>query len=142
MSYPIVPLINGKSYEWADIVVNILGVPVVGVTSIEYSEKQGMENIYGAGRFPVSRGYGKIEPTAKITLLMEEVQAIMSVAPLGRLMDIPEFDISVVFIDSALTTVKHKLRNVRFMNNDIKSASGDTSTPVEIDLIISHVEWQ
>lgn len=142
MSYPTIPLINGKSYEYADIIVNILGVPVVGITAIEYSEKQNMENIYGAGKFPVSRGYGTIEPTAKITLLMEEVQAIMSVAPLGRLMDIPEFDISVVFLDSALTTVKHKLRNVRFMNNDIKSATGDTSIPVEIDLIISHVEWQ
>lgn len=141
MSYPIVPLINGKSYEWADIVVNILGVPVVGITSIEYEEKQGMENIYGAGRFPVSRGYGKVEPTAKITLLMEEVQAIMSVAPLGRIQDIPEFDISVVYIDAALTTVKHKLRNVRFMNNPRTSSSGDTSIPVEIDLIISHVEW-
>lgn len=141
MAYPIVPLINGKSYEWADIVVNILGVPVVGITSIEYEEKQGMENIYGAGRFPVSRGYGKVEPTAKITLLMEEVQAIMSVAPLGRIQDIPEFDISVVYIDAALTTVKHKLRNVRFMNNPRTSSSGDTSIPVEIDLIISHVEW-
>lgn len=141
MSYPIVPLINGKSYEWADIVVNILGVPVVGITSIEYEEKQGMENIYGAGRFPVSRGYGKVEPTAKITLLMEEVQAIMSVAPLGRIQDIPEFDISVVYIDAALTTVKHKLRNVRFTNNPRTSSSGDTSIPVEIDLIISHVEW-
>lgn len=141
MSYPIVPLINGKSYEWADIVVNILGVPVVGITSIEYEEKQGMENVYGAGRFPVSRGYGKVEPTAKITLLMEEVQAIMSVAPLGRLQDIPEFDISVIYIDSALVTVKHKLRNVRFMNNVRSSSSADTSIPVECELILSHIEW-
>ena len=60
MAYPIAPLINGKSYEWADIVVNVLGVPIIGITNIEYEEKQGMENIYGAGRFPVSRGYGKI----------------------------------------------------------------------------------
>ena len=141
MSYPIVPLINGKSYEWADIAINILGVTVVGVTSIDYEEKQGMENIYGAGRFPVSRGYGKVEPSGKITLLMEEVQALMSVAPLGRLQDIPEFDISVVYLDSALVTVKHKLRNVRFMNNQRSSKSGDTSIPVEIDLILSHVEW-
>ena len=41
-------LINGKSYEWADIVVNVLGVPIIGITNIEYEEKQGMENIYGA----------------------------------------------------------------------------------------------
>lgn len=141
MAYPIVPLINGKSYEWADIAINILGVTIVGVTSIEYEEKQGMENIYGAGRFPVSRGYGKVEPTAKITLLMEEVQAIMAVAPLGRIQDIPEFDISVIYLDSALVTVKHKLRNVRFMSNNRNSSSGDTSVPVEMDLILSHVEW-
>jgi hypothetical protein len=141
MSYPIPPLINGKSYEWADIAINILGVTVVGVTSIEYEEKQGMENIYGAGRFPVSRGYGKVEPTAKITLLMEEMQAIMLVAPFGRIQDIPEFDISVLYLDSALVTVKHKLRNVRFMNNPRKSASGDTSVSVECDLILSHIDW-
>lgn len=142
MAYPIVPLINGKSYEWADIAINVLGVTVIGVTSIEYEEKQGMENIYGAGRFPVSRGYGKVEPTAKITLLMEEVQALMAVAPLGRLQDIPEFDISVIYLDAALVTVKHKLRNVRFMSNTRTSASGDTSIPVDLELILSHVEWQ
>lgn len=142
MSYPIVPLINGKSYEWADIALNVLGVTIIGVSSIEYEEKQGMENIYGAGRFPVSRGYGKVEPTAKITLLMEEVQAIMAVAPLGRIQDIPEFDIVVMYLDSALVTVKHKLRNVRFMSNTRTSASGDTSIPVDLELIISHIEWQ
>ena len=141
MSYPIVPLINGKSYEWADIAINILGVTVVGVTSIEYEEKQGMENVYGAGRVPVSRGYGKVEPTAKVTLLMEEIEAIMAVAPLGRIQDIPEFDISVIYLDSALVTRKHKLRNVRFMNNVRSSSSGDPSIPVECELILSHIEW-
>lgn len=142
MSNQIVPLINGKSYEWADIIVNILGVPLVGVTAIEYSDKQNMENVYGAGSNPVSRGYGKNEPTAKITLLMEEVQALVKVSPTGRLQDIPEFDISVLYVDTALVTVKNKLRNVRFMNNEIKSKTGDTSTPVEIELILSHIEWK
>ena len=80
MAYPIVPLINGKSYEWADIVVNVLGLPIIGITNIEYEEKQGMENIYGAGRMPVSRGYGKIETTAKMTVLMEELETINVIA--------------------------------------------------------------
>ena len=60
MAYPLVQLINGKSYEWADIVVNVLGLPIVGITAIDYEEKQGMENIYGAGRFTVSSGYWKV----------------------------------------------------------------------------------
>jgi hypothetical protein len=137
----IVPLINGKSYEWSDIVLNILGVPVVGITSVEYNETQDMQNIYGAGRRPVSRGYGKIEPTAKITLLMEEVENIQSVAPNKLLMDIPEFDIVVAFIDTALVTRIHKIRNCRFKNNVRTSNQGDTSIPVELELITSHIEW-
>lgn len=141
MAYPIPPLINGKSYEWADIIVNVLSQPIIGITNIEYEEKQGMENIYGAGRFPVSRGYGKIEPTAKMTILMEELENIQSVAPLGRIQDIPEFDIVVMYVDAALTTRKHVLKNVRFMNNKRASSSGDTSIPVELELIISHIQY-
>jgi hypothetical protein len=141
MAYPLVPLINGKSYEWADIVVNVLGKPIVGITNIEYEEKQNMENIYGAGRFPVSRGYGKVEPTAKMTILMEELENIQSVAPLGRIQDIPEFDIVVMYLDAALVTRKHILKNVRFMNNKRASSSGDTSIPVELELIISHIQY-
>lgn len=141
MAYNIVPLVNGKSYEWADIAVNILGADIIGITNIEYEEKQGMENIYGAGRFPVSRGYGKVEPTAKITVLMEELENIQSVAPNGRIMDIPEFDITVAFIDAALVTRRHVLKNVRFTNNKRASASGDTSIPVELELIISHIQF-
>lgn len=142
MSYPLPPLINGKSYEAADVILNIMGVSIYGIVSIEYEEMQNMENIYGAGSLPVSRGYGKIEPTAKITLKMEEVQNIMSVAPLGRLQSIPEFDISIVYIDPALTTVKHKIRNCRFKSNTRKFNMGDTSIDVELDLVVSHIEWQ
>lgn len=141
MAYPIVPLINGKSYEWADIVVNVLGTPIIGITNIEYEEKQGMENIYGAGRYPVSRGYGKVEPTAKMTVLMEELENIQAVAPQGRLQDIPEFDIIVMYLDAALVTRKHVLKNVRFMNNKRSASSGDTSIPVDLELIISHIQY-
>ena len=142
MAVNITPLINGKSYEWADITCNILGVPVVGITSLEYKEEQQMENIYGAGSYPVSRGYGKVEPSAKVTLLMEEVEAIQAVAPDGRLNAIAEFDIIVSFIDTNLVTRQHKLRNCRFKNNARSSNQGDTSIPVELDLVLSHIEWK
>jgi hypothetical protein len=141
MATIIPPLINGKSYEYADIIVNILGVPVVGITSIEYDVKQNMENIYGAGNKPVSRGYGKFEPTAKITLLMEEIENITAVSPLGTLQAIPEFEIVVIYLDAALITRKHVLKDVRFMNNPRKSNSGDTSISCELDLIISDVKY-
>ena len=52
------PLINGINYSWANVKVILFGVPVVGITKIEYKTKQKKENQYGAGYEPISRGYG------------------------------------------------------------------------------------
>lgn len=142
MNIPLTPLINGKSYEWSNIVLNILNTPFVGVTSLKYGEKQDMQNVYGAGSYPVSRGYGKVEPTASITLLMEEVQNIIAIAPLGSLQRIPEFDITVSYVDDSLTVVNHVIKNCRFMNNNIESSTGDTSIGIELELITSHIKWK
>ncbi len=142
MATAILPLVNGKSYEYADIECIILGVPVIGITAIEYGEDSETENIYATGRFPVSRGVGRVQPSAKITMLMEEVNNIVAAAPSGRIYEIPEFDIIVSYTDLSLIPVVHKIRNVRFKNNKISSATGDTSIPVELELVISHIEWQ
>ena len=40
-----VPLINGVEYTHADIVCNILGFPIVGITSIKYSDMQATYNV-------------------------------------------------------------------------------------------------
>ena len=66
---------------------------------------------------------------------------IVSIAPLGRLHDIPEFDIIVSFTDANLIPVVHKIKNCRFKKNMISSSSGDTSIPIELDLVISNVEF-
>ena len=141
MAANLIPLINGKAYEYADITCIILGVPIVGITAIEYGEEDNIENVYATGRYPIARGYGQIEPSAKITMLMNDAMNIVSAAPSGRLQEIPEFDIVVTFTDANLIPVVHKIRNVRFKKNMISSSTGDTSIPIEMDLVISHVEW-
>jgi len=142
MAQNITPLINGKAYEWADIIVNILGNPVFGITAVEYGETQQMENIYAAGSQPIRRGYGRVEMNAKITMLMESLEPLQDAAPNGKLNQIPEFDLVVTYLDTNLVTRTHILRNCRFMNNARVVAEGDTSIPVELDLLISHVDWQ
>jgi hypothetical protein len=141
MAANLIPLINGKAYEYADITCIILGVPIVGITAIEYGEEANTENIYATGRYPVSRGYGQVTPSAKVTILMNEVMNIVSAAPNGRVHDIPEFDIIVTYTDANLIPVTHKIRNCRFKNNMISSASGDTSIAIPLDLIVSHIEF-
>jgi hypothetical protein len=140
MSYFIQPLVNGKAVEHADIELTLLGVMITGFTDLEYEEKQDMENVYAGGRYANARIYGQIKPTAKISLLASEVEALQQVAPGGRIQDIPEFDIAVSYIDAAYTTIRHKLKNVRIMNNPRKSTAGGGAIVCELELIISHVE--
>ena len=51
---PTTPLINGVNYSWSNVKVNIFGVPMVGITDIEYDITQKKENNYGSGTNPVS----------------------------------------------------------------------------------------
>jgi hypothetical protein len=137
-----VPLINGKAYEWADITVNIMGIPIAGIDAVNYEDDQKMTNNYGAGNKPVSRGYGNIESTASITLHAEEINALVNAAPGGRLQNIPEFQITVAFIPEGGTVKVHKLKMCRFMKNKIDTKQGDTKIPCELPLIIGDIQWK
>lgn len=136
-----VPLINGVEYGWADIVFAINGVPVTGITAISYSDKQDMTNIYGAGRYPVARGKGRITPTAKITLLGSEVLAIQSQSINHRIQDIAPFDITVTYLPDSGIIHTDKIRNCQFVENKRDVKEGDMSIPVDLELIVSHIDW-
>jgi hypothetical protein len=136
------PLINGQSYSWSRIEFNILGATVAGITAIKYEDKQEMQNNFGAGNRPVSRGYGKIECEGSVTLEMAEVEALQSVSKTGRLQDIPEFDIIVAYVPESGPKRTHKLRNCRFKENKREIKTGDMTIEVEIPLMLSHIDWK
>lgn len=136
-----IPLINGVEYGWADIVGALNGVPLTGVTAISYGDKQDMQNNYGAGRYPVSYGKGRITCTAKITLYASEVLAIQRQSPNGRIQDIAPFDITVSYLPDNGAIHTDKIRNCRFTENKRDVKEGDMSIEVELELIVSHIEW-
>lgn len=136
-----IPAINGVVYGWADIKCVIAGVIPAGITAIDYSDDQEVVNIYGAGRYPVGRGKGRITSTAKITLSMEEVLGIQAKATNGRLQDVDAFDIEVVYTPESGAIVVDKIRNCSFKKNERKWKEGDTNGTVELELIVSHIEW-
>jgi hypothetical protein len=136
-----VPLINGIAYSWGDIVCTIGGVPITGITAIEYSDSQVVENHYGAGRHPISRSKGRITPTAKITLTMDEVVAIQSQSVNGRLQDIAPFDVGISYLPASGQIVHDKVRNCQFKENKRTWKEGDTQQEVELELVPSHIEW-
>lgn len=137
-----IPLINGVEYSWGDIMVNIAGTIVTGITGIEYGDEQEVTENYGAGRYPVSRSKGRITCSGKITLYSSEVNAIVKQSANGRLQDIAPFDIVVSYIpDNGGVVVHDKLRNCQFKKNERSWSEGDTSKTVDLELAVSHIEW-
>jgi len=134
------PLINGREYGWGDIVVNIASTSVTGIRAIKYEEEQEKENIYGAGRNPVSRGYGRIKTTGSITLLSATVFAMQATAPKGKLHNIAPFPIVVSYQPETGPIVKHILKNCEFKKTSFDWKEGDMSKDIELELVISHIE--
>ncbi|MDO7877378.1 hypothetical protein Q5H93_21735 [Hymenobacter sp. ASUV-10] len=136
-----VPQINGRAYDWASIKLQLLGQTVAGITAISYGVKQEKVNNYGAGVNPVSRGYGKREPNASITLEMKEVERIMAALPPGgSLLDIPPFPIPVAYVNASNQLITHTIMNAEFTENKREIKTGDTNIEVELPLVVSHIE--
>lgn len=140
MAVEFEPLINGREYGWADIVVNIGGVPVTGIRAIKYSQEMEKEDIYGAGRNPVSRGYGRVKTTASITLLSGTVMALQAKAENGQLFRIAPFNIVVNYQPDAGPMVTHVLKNCEFTKCEFDFKEGDMYKEIELPLIVSHIE--
>lgn len=136
-----VPLINGTEYTHADIVTNILGVPVIGITKITYSDKQEINLNHATGQLPVSRSFGPMMPEGSITMTMKEVQRLSDAAPLGRLQNIPDFDIGVNYITEAGDFVRHKLIRCRFKGRNPNSEVNNTQIEEELELSIADIKY-
>ncbi len=144
MAARIVPEVNGRALGWADVVVNIGGVAVNGITGISYSDTETMTNVYGIGQYPVARSYGNIVASASITLYLDEVEAIIKSSPTGRLQDILPFDIIVQFVRDGKAEVTHRIRKAQFKENKIELKPTIDGEPknATFELIVSHIEWK
>jgi len=132
------PLINGKTYDYVSITMTILGVPILGVKSINYTEEQEKNNNYGTGTMPVSRGQGEIKCSGSLELPMEEVERIRSASPNGKLLDIGMFDIVIVHgVIGKIVT--HTLKNVEFLDDGVETSSGDTQISRTFNILPSHI---
>lgn len=134
------PLVNGTAYSWSNISVNPFGVPLLGILAINYKRKQAKTNNYGAGKEPVSRGYGMVEYEGDIEVYLDDWKAFIAGAPGRDPLAIPPFDIPVTFNGQGVITTKDVLRAVEFMEDPLEAKSGDTKLTVKIPLIIGGID--
>lgn len=133
-----IALINGEAYDFTKIVVNILGLPISGISAVNYTQEQTKENVFGAGVLPVARGRGEKNAGGSIDLQMNEVERLRGAAPDGGLTSIPPFDITVTYLVTGKVKV-HTLKNCEFTNDGVEASQGDTSISRSFDLVMSHV---
>jgi hypothetical protein len=133
------PLINGVNYSWANVIFTLFGVPVVGITDINYNRKQKKENNYGFGQQPISRGYGNYEYSGDIELYLDEWKNIISASPNNDPLTIAPFDIVVLYGSSAINSTKDVLKSVEFLEDPFAAKQGDTKLLVKIPLIIAAI---
>lgn len=135
------PLINGRAYDFTQITTVALGVPLAGISAVNYTEEQEKTNNMGAGNRPVSRGKGPIDASGSLDISMNDVEALRDAAPNGSLLQIPLFDIVVVF-GNPQKPVTHVLKNVEFLNDGVESTQGDTDLKRTFDIVMSHVKYR
>jgi hypothetical protein len=136
-----VPLINGTEYTHADIVCNILGVPIIGITALDYSDEQEITLNHATGTKPVSRGFGPVNNEGSITMTMKEVQRLSVAAPAGRIQNIPDFDIGVNYVTEAGDFVRHRLIRCRFKGRNPNSAVNNSQIEEELQLSIADINY-
>jgi hypothetical protein len=136
-----VPLINGTEYTHADIVMTILGIPVVGVTALNYKDDQAITLNHATGQKAVSRGFGPVTHEGSITLSMKEVNRLSAAAPGGRIQNIPDFDIGVNYITEAGDFVRHRLIRCRFKGRNPNSQVNNSQIEEQLELSIADIKY-
>lgn len=137
---PVTPIVNGINYSWANIKFNLFGVPVVGITAIEYNRKMKKENNYGFGQQPVSRGYGNYEYDGSIEIYLDEWKKIIAASPSRDPLLVVPFDIQVIYGSTAINATTDILRSCEFLEDPFTAKQGDTKLLIKIPLIIAAIE--
>jgi hypothetical protein len=139
-------LVNGVSYNYANINISILGVQPKGIRSISYSVTRGTTHFYGVGDQPVALGYGNKTYTASFDMQLEEVQAFANAALQsgfagGDITAIAPFDISITFGNIGQTITTHTLKKCVFLDNGVDGTSGDGTFVRSYTILPADIEF-
>lgn len=133
-------MINGINYSWGNITVLLFGIPVISCQKINFKKTQEKTNTYGLGFDVISRGYGNNTYEASLDMLQDDWQNIISASPNHDPLNIPPFQIRVVFGGTRVTSRTVKLNNCEFLENNFEASQGDTKLNVSIPIIFAGLE--
>ena len=133
-----IALANGINYSSVNVqvIIPIVGL-VTGITKIEYNKEVQIDDNYSLSQDPTSRGYGQNKYSGSITLFKEIWNRIIDASPLKDPLNLPPFDITIVFGGTATGGYrKEVLHAVNFKSDPMMVGAGDTKILVDIPLAI------
>ena len=136
---PLPIMVNGINYSWGNLVCALFKTPITQITKISYKRKQAMENNYGQGNEPISRGFGKVEYEGSIEMYQDLWIQIKAAAPNGDPFQFDPFDFTMVLGGTRVAPKKTTLKFMQFMEDGFDATTGDTSLKVTIPFIFSAV---
>lgn len=133
-------MINGINYSAQNAGVTMFGRPIVGVTKISYSKKQGKENNYSLQNEPTSRGYKSAEYDCSIEMYLDEWKAIQDSAPDNDPTKIPPFEFQVIFSGDSVNYKEDHILFAEFLEDPLAVSAGDTKILITIPVIIGGIQ--
>lgn len=136
-------MLNGKQYDFEDIKVKLFDKEIIGITAIEYGNKQDPQFQYGVGKHPISYTKGKYEASGEITILQSELESIQRSLQKGQsLTDIPPFDVVVSYgMEGDTTPVTDILKSCFFTEVKKGMKTGGEAMEVKLPLKISNIRY-
>lgn len=131
----------GKMTGWSAVTANIAGRDMEGITMVEYNDNVEMAAAYGAGNMPVGTEEKNYAAAAKVRLNHEELVALQKQLPKGsRIAGLFVGDIIVAYEHNGSLS-KDALRNCYLKNNGRSVTQGDGSIATEIEIQLTHIDW-
>lgn len=131
------PLINGKNYDWNNLVFAIFGIPLVRITEINFSEKQQKVMNYGIGNKPISYGTQNFMYEGDISVYQEELRDIQLTVPSKTILDIPPITAILTYSGDGVKFAVDTLQNILFTENVFAAKQNDASLITKIPFVFA-----
>jgi len=130
-------MINGKHYDWEEMIINLPSGVAFTITDISYKDSREVEEVYGKGSNPTGYGSGNYQCDGSFTIKRDE-QTLFETAInlLGKgngFYRHPPFPITVSYGDGVNPLETDVLPACLLTGRDLNPKQGDKSIEVKYD---------
>ncbi|MCQ2250608.1 MAG: hypothetical protein MJZ66_05810 [Bacteroidales bacterium] len=134
MSDTVQQTVDTREYAWADISVLIGGKPIVGLLSVQYSQKQDKKPLYGKGNKPIAIQPGNVTNDGTIKITQSELYALREASPDKSILSL-NVDIQVAYGNPPMPVRSDMLVGCQFTEETMSMDQGASNMEVSVPFV-------